>query len=99
MHPIIDKIINANKNTFVIFFVSDCGYSQSALQLLRQNKLAYKGYDISKIDGGMSELLSVLHNNSQKIAYDINHITKPIIFFNGKFIGGYDKLFNFINHK
>jgi len=58
--PIIDKIINAEPNTFVIFFVYGCPYSSRALELLRTNNLPYKGYDIDSIKGSMRKLLEVL---------------------------------------
>ncbi len=94
---IINKIVDANQGTFVIFFTYDCPYCQRALQLLQQKKVNFKGYDISKINGGMNRLLSVLNQYGDEIDFDRNHRTKPIIFIDGHFIGGYDDLISFFN--
>jgi glutaredoxin len=40
----------------------------------------------------MPELLKVLNKNANLINFDKNHRTKPIIFYNGKFIGGFQQL-------
>lgn len=90
--PIIKKILDADPNTYVIFFTYDCFYSIKALDLLRQSGEKYKGYDIDTIDGGLTKLLKVLNEQKKIINFDPNHRTKPIIFLNGKFIGGYDDL-------
>lgn len=91
-NAIINKITGADANTYIIFFVPTCRYSQLALQTLRNNNLSYKGYDIGEITGGMPELLRVLNKNAALFQFDTDHKTKPIIFFNGKFIGGADDL-------
>lgn len=90
--PIINKIINTDADTYVIFFVHNCPYCENALNLLRKKSVKYKGYDINSINGGMSQLLNVLNENASLIAFDSTHQTKPIIFLNGKFLGGYDNL-------
>lgn len=92
IHPIIDKIINAPKNTFIIFFTNDCYYSSKALMLLRMNRLSYKGYNINNINGGMNRLLDILNQYYHLVKFNTSHHTKPIIFLNGKFIGGFDQL-------
>ena len=96
--PIIAKILNAMPNVFVIFFAYGCQYCNAALQLLREMNLNYKGYDISKIPGGLPTLLSIFRNNANTINYDVNHQTKPIIFLNGQFIGGYRELSNIVGN-
>lgn len=97
-HPIIDKIINVNRGTFVIFFTYDCSYCQKALQLLRNRKVPYKGYNINRINGNMQNLLEVLDEYSYITDFNPNHRSKPIVFLNGKFIGGYNELSNILNH-
>ena len=87
---IIDKIVS-NNNKYIIFYSKWCGYSMKALDLLRLKKVEYKGYNIDKINGGMSRLLEIFNNNSL-LSFDNSHKTRPIIFFNGKFIGGYTDL-------
>lgn len=92
LHPIIKKIINAEPDTYIIFFVKTCPYCANALDLLRKNNVRYKGYDIETINGNMPKLLKVLNDNAKLISFDTSHTTKPIIFYNKKYLGGYDKL-------
>lgn len=92
IHPIINKIINASPDTYVIFFTYGCPYSERALQLLRNKHVPYKGYDINEINGNMQKLLLILNKNKDLIGFDSNHKTRPVIFLNGKFLGGYDQL-------
>lgn len=87
---IIGKITSSDN--YVIFFDYHCGYSMAALNLLKIKKLKYKGYEISKIPGGLNAILEVLKKNKEKIKFNLEHNTKPILFFNGNFIGGYDEL-------
>lgn len=91
---IIDKI--KKHNTFVIFYVPDCPYCQAALNLLREKNVPYKGYNIYSINGGFPVLLDILNRNANQINYNHNHKTKPIIFYNGNFLGGYDSLNKFL---
>jgi len=81
-----------NKNRYLIFYSEWCGYSMNAIKFLRDNNLNYKSYIIDKIDGGMEKLLSCLLIHANKLNFDPNHKTRPIIFKDGKFIGGYDQL-------
>jgi len=89
---IIKKIMNADPDTFIIFYVPECPYCRQALELLRKSNVKYKGYIIDKIPGGMPELLKVLIAHKDLINYDITHHTKPIIFYNHKFLGGANEL-------
>lgn len=92
INKIIKKIINAKPGTYVIFFVYECRYCERALNLLRRENVLYKGYNIDEITGGMPKLLSVLNENAKLIGFDPTHQTKPIIFLNGKFLGGANEL-------
>jgi len=89
---IIEKIINVKPDTYIIFFVNTCPYCQRAISLLNDHKVRYKGYDIDTIDGGMPKLLEVLNKYKNLLNFNPDHKTKPIIFFNKKFIGGYTDL-------
>ncbi|XWV26643.1 putative glutaredoxin [Tupanvirus soda lake] len=96
-NSIISKIIDADTDTYVIFFVYSCPYSMRALELLRQKNVKYRGYDINNLNGGMTKLLEVLNENSELTNFKSSHKTKPIIFLNGKFLGGYDILRDHFN--
>ena len=96
---IIKKIVNVESDTYIIFFVEGCPYCDKARELLKENRVRYKGYDINTIDGGMPELLRVLVAYKDLINFDPKHITKPIIFYNKKFIGGKTELEAIINSR
>ena len=96
-HTVMRKIVDADPNTYVIFFVYECPYCQKALELLRRSNVKYKGYNINDISGGMPTLLRVLGENAEKIGFDKTHRTKPIIFYDKKFLGGYDDLMRYFN--
>lgn len=96
---IIDKIKNSPRNFFIIFFSDDCQYCLRALNILKNNNLRFKSYDINKINGGMQYLLQVLSRHSREINFNPYHQTKPLIFLNGKFLGGMDDLIRYLNAK
>lgn len=89
---IIEKIVQANPGTYVIFFIYGCPYCEKALSLLRNSNVVYKGYNINEIKGGMEYLLMILNKHKDQLYFDPSHKTKPIIFYNGKFIGGFSEL-------
>lgn len=96
---ILKKIKNSPFNTYVIFYTADCNYCQRALDLLRAKKLSYKGYDIDNIRGGLSFLLELFNKNRSKIKFNPYHRTKPLIFINSSFLGGYDDLISSLTNK
>jgi glutaredoxin len=91
MNKITEKIIN-NSNKYIVFYTTTCIYCINTLKLLRRYKLPYKAYDIDKMKGGMEKLLSQLRKGKDLTGYNIKHITRPIIFKYGKFLGGYTDL-------
>ena len=93
----ISKITESPANTYIIFFDYGCGYSEAALNIFRSKGLNYKGYEISKISGGINELLKTFNTHRDTIVFNSGHHTKPMIFFNKKFIGGFDELNKFVS--
>lgn len=89
---IINAIKNADSRTFVVFYDPNCVFSVKALQFLRANRQKYKGYDITKIQGGLPALLQLLSATARDTGFDPRHRTKPIIFKGSAFIGGFDGL-------
>jgi glutaredoxin len=89
--------ITSHPGTFIIFYSPTCGYSQRALELLKQSGYAYNSYDINQIPGGMTYLLSVFNKYATQLHFDPNHQTKPMIWYNSNFIGGYTELNNLIS--
>lgn len=96
---ILDKITNNNSDTYIIFFKKSCQYCENALRVLRKSNVKYKGYNIDKINGNTDRLLRLFIKNKSTISFDPSHVTIPIIFYNGIYIGGYDKLLEHINHR
>lgn len=91
---VLEKI-RSNPDTYIIFYTDDCYYSQKALGLLKESGVKYKGYDINKI-GGLDVLLNILNKNhlldKYNQAHSVRHSTRPCVFYNGQFIGGYTDL-------
>lgn len=85
------KVID-NQDKYVIFYSEWCGYSQKAIELLKEKNVSFKGYIIDKIKGNLHELLIALKKTSSITNFDIEHKTRPIIFKNGVFLGGYSEL-------
>lgn len=82
-----------NYDLFVIFYMKGCPFCQEALDTLEQKDRSYKAYQIerSPVDK-LPKLLGCLHQNSSATGFSTNHKTVPIVFYQGKFIGGLDKL-------
>ena len=87
----IEKII-LNSDKFIIFYSDWCRYSTDAIKLLKTKHQPFKGYKIDKINGKLDRLIASFTNGKEKINYNINHTTRPIIFYQGKFVGGLAEL-------
>lgn len=97
MSDIFAKKIIKNNDKFIIFYSEWCTYSKNALALLKDKKKSFKGYKIESIKGGIERLMASFNNNREKLAFDISHKTRPIIFYKGKFIGGFTELKEFLD--
>ena len=91
-----------NRDIFVVFYMDrgDCIYSYKAIELLKGKKKSFKGYLIKRNKDGkdkLNELLYCLEKNKSQTRVNIKHHTLPIIFYRGKFIGGYNNLKSFVN--
>jgi glutaredoxin len=89
------KIIN-NQNYFIIFSLSFCNYSKKTKEYLKNKQLKYKNYVVNKYYNNFFTLLKKLSKSNPLLNINLNHKTFPIIFYNNKFIGGYDDLIKFI---
>ena len=83
-----------NNDIFIIFYSDWCGYCSKSIDLLKKNNMAFKGYKIDKIKGGIKTLLVNLTKSKAITGLNEDHKTRPIIFRNGKYIGGYHELLN-----
>lgn len=93
----VNKKIQQYKNSdlFIVFYNDWCSFSKRALELLERKKISFKAYDIDNI-GGIDKVLTYLKKEKDLTNFDVNHKTRPIIFYKGKFIGGYSELSSFI---
>ena len=83
-----------NDDIYIVFFMdrSRCFYSRSAINLLKDRGLSYKGYEIDRKNDKLPELLECLRNNEDDIEFNEYHRTLPIIYHKGIFIGGFTDL-------
>ena len=94
-NEIIEKI-NNNPGYYVMFYSPGCKYCDDSLKLLRDSNVNYKGYNIDKIPGEKAYVMDVFLRNKESLQYKPEFKTKPFIFLNGKFIGGFNELKNLI---
>jgi glutaredoxin len=87
---ILLKIIKNTDVDFILFYSEWCKYSMNAIKKLKTEGKKFKAYKIEKI--GMNKLLNNLVKIKDKIFFNEKHKTRPIIFKNSKFIGGFDSL-------
>lgn len=95
---LIKKIINANKNTYILFIGSKCHYCELAIERLRNSGEYFKAYDVNRL-GGRSNVLHKFNKYKHLIKFKTGHITIPIIFLNGRFVGGYKELNNILSNR
>lgn len=77
---------------YIIFYNSWCGYCHEAFDYLKTKKKNFKGYDIDNIKGGIERILKCLNLNKDNTGFNPEHKTRPIIFYEGRFIGGFSDL-------
>lgn len=92
MSPPIGKIRKYN-DRYVVFYDQGCPYSENAIELLNKSKVPYRSYEIS----GFSTLPDLVDYFKQpeilkEVGYNSSHRTKPIVFYKGRFIGGFTEL-------
>jgi glutaredoxin len=94
---IINKIIN-NNDMFTIFGLSTCIYCKKTLNLLKNKNLQFKYYDMDKYHQFFIKFLYKINELKPNFNIDLTHDTFPVIFYNQKFIGGFDELNNYLTH-
>jgi glutaredoxin len=88
----ISELIEIIKHSeFVILYSPWCGYSKNALQLLDQKRISHKSVDFDKINASMEQIRRQL-SKERSLRFPESYSTRPMIFINGKFIGGYTDL-------
>lgn len=87
----VEKVKKHN-DKLVIFYSELCPYSRDAVTLAKHSKMPYRTYDIDNVPGGFKSILDIFGNRKNEVGFDSTHKTKPIVFYKGKFIGGYNEL-------
>jgi glutaredoxin len=90
-NQILEKI-NMNENTYLIFGLESCGYCKKTLTYLRSNNLQFKYYEMDEYYTIFIPILDKLIELEAELKIDPEHRTFPVIFYNKKFIGGYNEL-------
>ena len=88
----IIKKIYTNPNTFLVFGIESCKYCKNSIQILTEKNLPFKYYSLDKYYDFFLNILERITNLDIELNIDPNHKTFPIIFYNGKYVGGSDKL-------
>lgn len=91
---ILEKI-DENKDTYLIFGISTCGYCKKALSYVKENNLKFKYYEMDKYYKIFIPILKKLSSVRPSLKINSEHNTFPVIFYNDKFIGGYTDLIKY----
>lgn len=89
------KITNKNKQ-IVMFGLSHCGYCKKTLELLKKNKITYKYYSIDDYFNLFFKVLVEVAKYFPNFEINIDHKTVPVIFYKGKFIGGFTEISQYL---
>ena len=92
------KKILDNDDKFIVFYSDWCGYSMTAINLLKEKNLKFKKYKIDKINGKLQKLLECFIKTKTITKFDCSHNTRPIIFHKGIYIGGHTNLVSYIQN-
>lgn len=98
MNTSIEKLYSKinNKNDYIIFGLSTCGYCKETKNILKKKNINYKYYPIDEFKELFFKILAKLATSYPELNIDIKHTTVPVIFHKKKFIGGYTDLINLI---
>jgi glutaredoxin len=86
----VEKVKKHN-DKLVIFYSDWCPYSRSAIDFAKKKKLDYRAYDIDSITDGFNIIRNLFISKKNEINFNPEHKTRPMIFYKGKFIGGYNE--------
>jgi glutaredoxin len=86
-----DLVHTIKSSELVILYSPWCGYSKNALQLLNKNHISHTSIDFDHIGATMDGVRERLAKE-KSIRFPASYSTRPMVFMNGKFIGGYNEL-------
>lgn len=76
---------------YVIFWIPSCPYSVSAIQAL-QDKATDNYVSYTQKPAVKEELMGALRAIGESIDFPIRHRTWPVVFYQGKYLGGSEEL-------
>jgi glutaredoxin len=88
LRNVIEKI---KSNEWVILYSPWCKFSKDALALFKSSNITPSTIDIEHIDGSLNEIRTEL-SNQNSIQFPFEYSTRPMIFLNGRFLGGFQEL-------
>jgi len=95
---LIIKINEYNDQDKVLLLgLSYCPYTLKSKKYLDSKNLKYKYYNIDKYHNIFIDLLHQLADQEKSFNINASHKTFPVIFYNKKFIGGFDDLIKYFN--
>jgi len=89
-----DKIVT-NKNFYIVFGIDKCSYCTKTIDWLYANNKSFKYYNIIKYRSIFINILKKINEYDPELSININHETFPVIFYNGKWIGGYSDIIHY----
>jgi glutaredoxin len=81
---------------FVIVYRSSCPYSQNAVHALEKSGQPLQKFELSQIDASNPKETMINQFKKTISTFPSSHFTVPMIFYKGKFIGGYDQLKSYL---
>lgn len=77
---------------FTIYQSPSCSYCRKALMQIKtlsaEHNIPYRNIDLNYVSGDLPSVLEYFKNHSKQYKFRQDHKTRPIIFLNGRFVGG-----------
>lgn len=81
---------------FTIYQSPSCPYCRKALKQIKrlsaEHNIPYRNIDLNYVSGDLPSVLEYFKNHSKQYKFRQDHKTRPIIFLNGRFVGGASEL-------
>jgi glutaredoxin len=78
----------------LIFGLESCSYCKNSIAYAKEQNLQFKYYSVDKHYNYFMNIIEKLSELEPSLNISADHKTFPVIFYNGKFIGGYNDLKN-----
>jgi glutaredoxin len=82
-------------DSFIVFGFEGCGYFNAALALLKDSKVEHAAVNRADWQHSLKKIRELKRDDKALAA----HTTSPVVFKNGKFLGGHDDLVAHLSSK